>query len=85
MKSERSYISSSVNITFALPQSMILPKGFTFLFQKREGIVSIIYSCNQDLLSGYFVVDTVLGNTHSWTCTSNSSVVGEHCFVDVGR
>lgn len=80
MKSEKSYVCNSINITFALPQSVVLRKGFTFPLQKRKGIVSIIYSCNQHLLSGYFVVDA-----HAQTCISNSSIQGEPCFVDLGR
>lgn len=54
MKPEKSYVSNSINITFAVP------KRIHFAFQKREGIVSIIYSCNQYLLKDYFVVDTCL-------------------------
>lgn len=86
MKSEITYVSSSISVTSAFPQSVIPRKRFTFPFQKRKGIVSIIYLCNQHLLSGYFVVDTVLGSTHAQTSSSNSSIIlCDSCFIDLDR
>lgn len=86
MESEKPYVSSRINITSAFPQSVIPRKRFTFPLQKRKGIVSIIYSRNQNLMSGYFVMDTVLGNTHAQTSSSNSSIIlCDSGFFDLDR